>query len=1356
MRITLFALTCLLYWNTALSQQKLLKATQQETSAPDKGKLAGKLKDWKVFKFETLTEAMPANTAELVLQLDKSSIILKGQQRALTDGVSKVVELGPGYRREHPFPKLSYFNGKGIRMTMGRDFILGEYTEKGKKFIVEQLGNFIPGADKKQVVVYAATDVIVDLPSGCGADAAFHQGHNPQTESAFLPNTKTNQALASCRVVDIAVMANSTSYAEHGSSVEETAAYIASIYNLSEGDYTNAFSQDFSFKINELVVSTSALTDPWQHTDDIYKNLENFWFFAANEFRSAHDLSSYWFKTNSFAGGVIGLAYLGFTCNTVGDAAIREFKGSAQTMRCLLSHEIGHNFNMSHDAAGSPFIMAPSISGSKQFSDASKTSFETFVSSGSAACIADCNFDACERTLISGLQVTHDKATDKLSASWTKVTGSNGYSIRWWERGSGLSNTALVDSNTFSFSIPLNCNNTLLYRVEVANICSNGQAGTYTGVEIANSNIPQISLDGPDIICAGATTLLRSSVDNGNQWYRDGVEITGATGKTLSVSEGGSYTVRVRRDAGCAFTSNELFIIQNTSVNRPVLSAMGNTTFCEGTGVTLASTAANSYQWLLDGAEIPGETQRSIVAKLSGNYSVRVENEALCIVLSDTIQVTAIPKPAVAVITANRLPQLCPGDAITLSSSAVSGNQWFRNNVLVPGANGNSFQTSEAGTYTVRVTNDFQCSSESGEYMVSLSIPPPKPVVTAEGPLAFCAGNAVTLRSDATEGNQWLLDGVLINGASGVTYKAEKAGRYTVQVTNAAGCSIASDQITVNINALPAIPTVSTSGSTKLCAGSKITLTSSASIGNQWLKDGVAVAAATGNSIEVSEAGKYSVQVSNASGCSVQSPITEITTSALPAKPVITAGGPVTFCAGNNVVLTSNAATGNQWLKDGAVVNNATGNTLQVTQSGVYSVRVTNASGCVSEASGSITVAVSGSPAKPVITAGGPVTFCVGNNVTLTSNAAAGNQWLLDGVLINGANGSTYKAEKAGKYTVQVTNTAGCSNVSDQVTVTIHALPAVPAVSASGGTSLCAGKKITLTSSAATGNQWLKDGVLVSGATGRSIEVGEAGKYSVRVSNASGCSVLSPATDITIIALPATPVITAGGPVTFCAGNTVVLTSNAATGNQWLKDGAVVNNATGNTLQVTQSGVYSVRVTNANGCVSETAGSVTVTVNSNPAKPPINWNGTEFSTLAGFPGYKWFKDGVEIAGAAANVYKPIAAGNYKTSVIDVNACTSISDEYPLVITGITDIRIAGASIKTYPNPARESLFVQVDRAGLVKIQANLFDMQGRMMIEKILVEGRNFISTGNLPSGLYILQLSHGKEKTFTKIVVTK
>ncbi|MBL7955213.1 MAG: HYR domain-containing protein, partial [Flavobacteriales bacterium] len=158
-----------------------------------------------------------------------------------------------------------------------------------------------------------------------------------------------------------------------------------------------------------------------------------------------------------------------------------------------------------------------------------------------------------------------------------------------------------------------------------------------------------------------------------------------------------------------------------------------------------------------------------------------------------------------------------------------------------------------------------------------------------------------------------------------------------------------------------------------------------------------------------------------------------------------------------------------------------------------------------------------------------------------------------------------------GDSTVTYTVTDG-RNTSTCATVirVLDGTPAIPTITASGPTTFCSGGSVTLTSSSTTGNLWS------NGATTNSITVNTAGTYKVTVTDANGCSSASASISVTLNTPPATPVITASGPTTFCSGGTVTLTSSSASGNLWS------NGATTNSITVNTAGSYAVSVTDAN------------------------------------------------------------------------------------------------------------------------------------------------------------------------------
>lgn len=189
-------------------------------------------------------------------------------------------------------------------------------------------------------------------------------------------------------------------------------------------------------------------------------------------------------------------------------------------------------------------------------------------------------------------------------------------------------------------------------------------------------------------------------------------------------------------------------------------------------------------------------------------------------------------------------------------------------------------------------------------------------------------------------------------------------------------------------------------------------------------------------------------------------------------------------------------------------------------------MQVTNVVGtAVSNATALMVVQASSPPA--IVTH--PLTQNVngGSSVTLsvvaTGSSPLSYQWQKGGQNIAGATNSTFTLNSAGAgdsaaYTATVTNPNG-SISSNAATVTVITLPVIttqPARSqvADGG---AVSFTVVATSPAPLSYQWQKDGVALSGATGATYaiavaQVGNAGTYTVLVSNSAGAVMSSAAT----------------------------------------------------------------------------------------------------------------------------------------------------------------------------------------------------------------------------------------------------
>jgi gliding motility-associated-like protein len=471
---------------------------------------------------------------------------------------------------------------------------------------------------------------------------------------------------------------------------------------------------------------------------------------------------------------------------------------------------------------------------------------------------------------------------------------------------------------------------------------------------------------------------------------------------------------------------------------------------------------------------------------------------------------------------------------------------------------------------------------------------------------------------------------------------------------------------------------------------------SNASAGGVWSSsnEGIAIVNSTTGLVTGVTAGSASISyvVTNASGCSATA-ITNITVNALPVQPTVTAGGSTVFCAGSSVVLTSSAGTSYQWYKNGTAIVGATAVSYTATTSGTYSVSVGNSNGCMSVASTGTPVTMNDLPSTPVISAGGPTTFCAGGSVVLSSSVASGNQWYLNGAIINAATDQQIKVEHSGSYTV-VNIVNGCSSlVSNTIVVTENSLPTAPVITAAGPITFCLGNSVLLTSSTGSTYQWLKDGKGIVGQTNKTLTVTTGGSYQVSIKDANGCSnlLLSNKIAVTVNEIPVKPEIFTNRPTSFCNGDSSILQSSAAIGNQWYKDGIAIIGATTQNLKVKVAGLYTVKVTNESGCLSTVSEGINITVTNLPVTPVITVVGSTnickgdsvFLKSSASSGNEWYLNNELIPGATSTGIYASKSGSYSVIETNIFGCNSApANSKQVIVNALPDTPLIATSGKT--------------------------------------------------------------------------
>lgn len=322
---------------------------------------------------------------------------------------------------------------------------------------------------------------------------------------------------------------------------------------------------------------------------------------------------------------------------------------------------------------------------------------------------------------------------------------------------------------------------------------------------------------------------------------------------------------------------------------------------------------------------------------------------------------------------------------------------------------------------------------------------------------------------------------------------------------------------------------------------------------------------------------EYILTVTDDAGASVADTIKVVVDSNLYKPTISIIAGANPFCEGNNVHISSSAATSYQWSTGGSFAD------IFLNQPATVTVTTVRNDGCIGTSLPFVAV-MNPRTATPTILPAGNASFCSGGSSTLTAQnteSSVSYHWN------TGAITSSILVNAPGTYSVSSTGSNGCPSLTASKTVTMNSLPA-GTITANGNTSFCSGDSVQLTISTPAANAILWS----NGSTANSIWVKTSGTYSAAITSPQGCSSTTNSINVVVNSLPPTPTINANGPLSFCQGGTVVLTaqSNQTGINYSWNTGAVTP-----AITVNSAGNYSVKAINSNGCTSAPA-SVTVNI----------------------------------------------------------------------------------------------------------------------------------------------------------------
>jgi hypothetical protein len=533
---------------------------------------------------------------------------------------------------------------------------------------------------------------------------------------------------------------------------------------------------------------------------------------------------------------------------------------------------------------------------------------------------------------------------------------------------------------------------------------------------------------------------------------------------------------------------------------------------------------------------------------------------------------------------------------------------------------------------------------------------------------------------------------------------------------------------TQNISVLtsPFSPTINPGGPTTFCSGGSVQLVVAAQSGvtYSWQRNGTAVG--TGSLFTAAQGGTYQVVASNSS-CSVTGAPLTVTVESAPSNPTINPPLTTNLCPGQIIALSTTAVSGYTylWKRNGANVGTNSAS-FSASQTGSYTVTVSNA--CGTATTPAVVINTGTAPAAPALSSPQGTVLCGTSTLVLVapSVGAASYQWKANGSNI-GTDNDTLLVSAPATYTLVLSNACGSTNSSNSIVVTTAPVPLAPTINATG-TGFCPGSSATLSvpQQQNVTYQWKRNGTNI-GTNSFQLIVNQAGTYTVGISNACGSVVSTNSIAVDALSAPQSPVIAYSGGTGLCSGDTAFL--DAPNVGQafytWYLNGSFIGG--GNPFGATQTGVYTVLVTNA--CGSSTSAAYSLTQGTSLAVPTITIQGQQLCSN-GSPNLQWLNSQMQPIASSA-CFTPPGFGTFYAQVSN-NGCSAVSAPF---VVALTDLEMHNEkTIKMVPNPSAGTVCI----SGATGLQTvHIFDALGALCWQG----NGPVLDLTSLPSGLYLVMM---------------